>query len=57
MRIVHGDDFTDEEVVRFKEMIHQNILESMHSVLRAMESYKFQFEKEENQVSISSRKS
>ncbi len=53
MRIVHGDDFSEDETVRFKELIHHNILDSIQNVLRAMTNLNFDYEKPENLVSIS----
>ena len=52
MRIIHGSGYSEEDKRGFIKLVFQNIFMAMHSMIKAMDMLKIQYENSSHQVSI-----
>jgi uncharacterized membrane protein len=48
MRIIHGDEYKDDEKRSFTKLVYQNTISAMQSLIKAMETMKIQYEDKDN---------
>lgn len=54
MKIIHQNGFSKEELLTWKLVIYKNIVESIQSIVSAMEAFNYDFETVKDQVRSSS---
>lgn len=52
MRIIHGDGYSDDDKRGFIQLIYQNTLMAMQSMIRAMEFLEIDYENKHNSVCV-----
>jgi len=52
MKVIHGGGYSDEEKMRYKQQIYQNVYVAIHNLTHAMTKLKVSYQSEETKVII-----
>lgn len=52
MKILNGDGFTNEEKEEFKQIVFKNLVQSIQTIIVAMDELYIPYDSDENQVRV-----